>query len=578
MLLVGCGGREGGSGSAGSASGSAIDSSGSTAAAGASTGTSAPACPITSAQSTLVWDVACYPQSALPTGACSGGSASCSFCSFAECADVPDQSHSPRTFYSCACDGAQWSCAVVAQDAGICPPYVEAGGGSLTQACNDGTGNTDCCPVDAADGLACNPAPPWTCYTRCSSQGWRSTLSCTSGAWVAGMGLVPCGPPDSGTDVSGSTAVTTPTAACDDYFAAQYARGCGGPALPPDELTRIRARFEKVCQNQYALPGSGITPATLEACASALDKFPCELPAGQPPACTFQGSLPGGAPCNEGFQCESGQCQGTGYGGPDGPIGPTTCGKCVPAVTVGQVCGQGNFSAGCPANASCFTNDTSAAMPTYTCVAPTYGDVGATCDDLTALCKEGLYCAAQTGQCAPFAKAGAPCGDGAKPPGDPGGCAPPLACVGDPGMASCSLGATGAFCLDDQDCAPGLGCIPGPCAPSGTLVRIGCAASGTCGPVTWSGAGQPCNPPTTLCLVGSCSDEVSLRPPPISPEGGLYPGTCGRVIADGQAADDGNVYATCDTFAEPFQANYQFMSGVPSPAGTCTLLDSVVCK
>jgi hypothetical protein len=121
MLLAACGGREGGAGSAGPASGASNGSGGSTVASGASTGTSAPACQITSAQSTLVWDVACYPQSALPTGACSGGSASCSFCSFVECADVPDQSHSPRTFYSCACDGGQWSCAVVNQDVGVCP-------------------------------------------------------------------------------------------------------------------------------------------------------------------------------------------------------------------------------------------------------------------------------------------------------------------------------------------------------------------------------------------------------------------------------------------------------------------------
>jgi hypothetical protein len=50
------------------------------------------------------------------------------------------------------------------------------------------------------------------------------------------------------------------------------------------------------------------------------------------------------------------------------------------------------------------------------------------------------------------------------------------------------------------------------------------------------------------------------------------------VISDGQSGGDGNVYATCDTFAEPFQANYKVMNGVPSPAGTCTLLDSIVCK
>src|SRR5271170_7818229 len=63
----------GGSGSTGSVSGS-----GSPVAPGASTGAGAPACQLASAQSTLVWGEACYPQSALPSGSCSGGSASCS--------------------------------------------------------------------------------------------------------------------------------------------------------------------------------------------------------------------------------------------------------------------------------------------------------------------------------------------------------------------------------------------------------------------------------------------------------------------------------------------------------------------
>ena len=518
ILLVGCGGRERGANESGAAvaanhgSGVSSSSGASIGASGAGIGTSAPACPITSAQSTLVSDVACYPETALPAGACSGGSAPCSFCSFFTCANVPDQSHQPRTFYSCSCEGGQWDCAVVAQDAGICPPYVEAGSG-------------------AAGG---------------------------------------------GTDASGSTSSSPAMTACDHYFAAQYARGCGGPALPPDETNRIRARFEKVCQNQYALPGSGLTPEVLEACASALEASPCELPNGQPAACAFVGSLPGGTPCNEGFQCESGQCQGTAFFSPEGQIGPTTCGKCLPAVMVGQVCAQGDFSAGCPANASCITKDTSASMPTYTCVPPSYGDIGATCDDLTALCKVGLYCAAQTGQCAPLANANAQCGEGSKPPGDPGGCAPPLSCVG-VDAATCSIGSAGAYCLDDLDCAPGLGCIPGPCALSGTVVRIGCAASGTCGPVTWGSPGQPCDPPSTLCLVGSCSD-ASFGPPAISPEGGLYPGTCPKVIADGQSADDGATYATCDTFAQPFQTDYSFVNGGPAPSGTCALLDSIVCK
>jgi hypothetical protein len=555
----------GGSGSATSASGASNGSAGSTVASGTSTGTSAPACQITSAQSTLVWDVACYPQSALPSGACSEGSASCSFCSFAECADVPDQTHSPRTFYSCVCDGGQWSCAIVNQDVGICPLSAndasDDAGEDAGVSCDDGTGATNCCPANAAEGVACDSTVfTSVCLTRCgfaspdASMGYREDMQCSQGMWNAGLGLLPCERLEAGSGASGSVSASgsispvSPVVACDDYFAAQYDRGCGGPQLPPTEAARLRTRFEQVCQNQYALPGSGITPAALEACASALEASPCELPDGPPAACAFQGSLPGGAACNEGFQCQSQVCQGTADFSPGGQIGPNTCGTCSPPVA----------DAGTPV---------------------TYGDIGATCDDPTTLsCKTGLYCAAQTAQCVQLAVAGAPCGEGPKPPGNPGGCVPPLSCVGNAGAATCSLGATGAFCLDDLDCAPGLGCVPGPCAPPGVGARIGCAASGTCGAVAWASAGQPCNPPETLCLVGSCSDEVSLGPPPISPEGGLYPGTCGRVIADGQSADDGNVFATCDTFAEPFQANYQFMNGVPSPAGTCTLLDSITCK
>src|SRR5260370_42393296 len=104
----------GGSGSAGSGSDASNGGGGSTIGSGASTGASAPpACQIASAQSTLVWDVACYPEGALPAGACSDGSTSCSFCTFFECADVPDQSHSPRVFYSCTCNGGPWPCALL---------------------------------------------------------------------------------------------------------------------------------------------------------------------------------------------------------------------------------------------------------------------------------------------------------------------------------------------------------------------------------------------------------------------------------------------------------------------------------
>src|SRR5580698_3034859 len=100
------------------------------------------------------------------------------------------------------------------------------------------------------------------------------------------------------------------TSACEHYYAAQNLR-CGGPVLPSSEAMRQEARSVQVCLNDVALPGSGMTRASVEACASALDSSPCELPGGLPVACKFNGALPGGAPCNEGLQCQSGYCQGT---------------------------------------------------------------------------------------------------------------------------------------------------------------------------------------------------------------------------------------------------------------------------
>jgi hypothetical protein len=373
---------------------------------------------------------------------------------------------------------------------------------------------------------------------------------------------------------SGGSAAGPGTSACDHYFAAQYLR-CGGPVPPASEATRAQSRFVQVCLNDIALPGSGMTPASVEACASALDSSQCGLPDGPPVACNFNGSLPGGAPCNEGLQCQSGQCQGTVSDSPGGQIGPFTCGTCTPVVAIGQVCGQGNFSAGCPAGAICATRDTSAPMPTYTCTAVVEGDVGATCDGLSAICKTGLYCAQQTGQCTALGAAGAACGEG-PPPGYPGGCAAPLGCVGLPGAAICSNGTAGAFCLTDFDCSPGLGCVPipfsGPHGAAPVVDQVGCSPSGTCEPAAWAASAQACDGYSTRCLVGSCGGSCGPT--------GAVPGTCPSVVADGQPCPVQGVGPapsgpTCDISAECFSPVGK--AGAPGLTGTCTLLDSIVC-
>jgi hypothetical protein len=387
----------------------------------------------------------------------------------------------------------------------------------------------------------------------------------------------------------GDASVVAPNvlAVCDHYFAANQLvlppltrwaelggrSGCNGIVLPESETARLRARFEQVCLNEMALPGSGITPASLEACAAAIDASPCNAP---PVECMFFGTRPGGAPCNENFQCQSGSCDGTFVLRPieqGAEYGPTICGTCEAPLAVGQICNSPAINGSCPANTTC----TGSPAPA-TCTPLVQGDVGASCDGFDFYqCKTGLYCDPQTGQCAYPRVSGASCDYNVPPNGPPsesyiGVCAAPLSCVGDPDAATCTTeGSMGGFCQGDSDCAPGLGCILEPCAERGMLSN-GCTASGTCGSVTWVSAGQPCDYTSTRCLVGSCiGTEDWAFPAPL--DGGPFPGTCPQVVADGQSADTGSTYSTCDTFAQPFSP-----TAPDGGSGTCLLLDSVVCK
>ena len=381
---------------------------------------------------------------------------------------------------------------------------------------------------------------------------------------------------ESGQDAGGQPADAS-VSACSHYFDAQYLR-CGGPLLPESEATRVRARFEQVCEGEMALPGSGMNAASVDACASALDASPCELPAGPPPVCSFHGSLEGGAPCNAGVQCRSGSCSGTVSVNPGGQSGPYTCGTCDPSVAAGQVCASASVNAACEPGSLCIITPGTETSPdgTYTRVPLVEGDVGESCDDLSQSCKTGLYCSAQAGHCEKLGTEGAPCGQGSSAPGNVGGCAPPLSCVNEDGNFTCRTGGTGAFCLMDSNCAQGLGCIPGPCV--GPTARIGCAPSGTCGSVTWLGPGEPCDGYGRRCLVGSCNADL----PNPATDGGLPSGVCPSIVPDGQPCTIQGVGLTqgygptCDSFSECFLAAQRASSTIT--AGTCTLVDSVTCR
>jgi len=282
------------------------------------------------------------------------------------------------------------------------------------------------------------------------------------------------------------------------------------------------------------LPGSGMTPAALEACAAALEVSSCQSPTGPPLACQFHGSLPGGAYCNEDIQCQSGSCQGTVLIPPGGPVDPYTCGTCAPVATLGEVCG----SAGCESNAICLTNDTTAPSPTYTCVAVTEGELGASCDRLAKVCKPGLYCDGNTSRCAALGNIGAACGEGPSASWG-GGCEPPLICAGSPLTCREPL-PEGAPCSPNApfDCAAGLFCF---------------ATTSVCTAVTWAGPGARCSE-VQWCLVGTCITTEYIA--------GIASGTCPALIPDGHPCDVPNPAATCDVFAECFQGTCQLPGGL----------------
>jgi hypothetical protein len=74
----------------------------------------------------------------------------------------------------------------------------------FTVACDDGTGNTDCCPESATPGSGCSTEDAH-CWTPCLNE-VRGQRVCSGGEWVSGKGVVSCSA-DGG---------ATPEIGCDD--------------------------------------------------------------------------------------------------------------------------------------------------------------------------------------------------------------------------------------------------------------------------------------------------------------------------------------------------------------------------
>ena len=307
---------------------------------------------------------------------------------------------------------------------------------------------------------------------------------------------------------SGSTA-------CDDYFDAIVGIACSDTTPPPDEVSRIRSVFEDRCARWQALPGSGITASSLDACAAAVASLGCGPGYLAIPECSFQGSLPDGSSCNDASQCQSGVCPIPIETPRDGGASPPPCGTCASTIAAGQPCATGDI---CALGTLCAPSGGG-----FACTPITYGDVGATCDGLAADCRTGLTCDLAMQQCAAPGEEGAPCVSSAA-------CAASLSCfTGPDGTSACrSPAAEGGPCADDADCAQGLGCaVPG----------------FECAPITWASPGDSCGG-VVHCVVGLCPiGAASMDGSPVTG------GTCPAVLEDGAPCFPADPAHTCDTFS-----------------------------
>ncbi len=375
----------------------------------------------------------------------------------------------------------------------------------------------------------------WTCgCNSCSCDNGeigRTLIGCPLGG-PDGGGVDGSGGADDGMDGQSVADAISAQVACDDFLTVGV-KSCGG--MPTAAMALIRNGFGQACQNAIALPGSGVTPGTLEGCAASLNALPCQTAptlvdaiwyggAGFLAArCNFRGSLASGAPCNEDFQCVSGVCSGAHS---------TSCGVCAPTAAVGESCS----SSGCGLGATCY-----AANNSPVCAAVTYGTLGANCDGSVSFCAPGLSCDMQTGQCVGIPKnVGDPCSASV-------GCAPPLLCGG---TLTCQQPKSLAgACSADQDCPVGYVC---------EQMR----AAGVCTAITWIMPGQPCGAYPAQCLVGSCDNIFARLPTPPLTDGGVP--TCPFVVPNGGPCNGSGPNATCDTYSECLK-------------GVCTPIDGNIC-
>lgn len=296
----------------------------------------------------------------------------------------------------------------------------------------------------------------------------------------------------------GSSSAST----CDHIFDAVYDSQCG-TTLAPDQVAHARARYEQLCEEALAIPGTGETASWADACASALQAAGCRMQA-PPQACDPPpGTLATGATCANNSQCQSLAC--TAMPGPGGD-GGMNCGTC----SAGVACGNTT----CTANQMCMSSIVDGGS-SFSCVATTYVGAGGACGMGSEVCNPGLYCDYQAHVCTALVASGGACMGSEQ-------CQWPFVCAASPmggNSGTCQPGAaSGAACGGPS----GVQCAP----------TLQCDQTMHCAGITFVQPGQACGTTgLTQCEVGQCIN-----------------GKCPTVIPDGQACPMPGT--TCDWFAE----------------------------
>jgi hypothetical protein len=200
--------------------------------------------------------------------------------------------------------------------------------------------------------------------------------ACDPGLTCASMKCVNLGTVDGGAGSGGGGAggAGDPSAACASFSAfCQKLNDCA-PLLVKLEygtMDECTTRFTISCKDAVKAPDSGLTAATITACASALPGATCEDAIYRKvTACQIKGGRANGMACGTNEQCGTGYCAQSDQ----------ACGVCTALVNAGDAC---SVDDDCQPGLLC-SNDSH-------CIVP--GLAGAICND-NQPCKFGLYCKA----------------------------------------------------------------------------------------------------------------------------------------------------------------------------------------